>query len=177
MATLTATPLRSETTPSSGAGSNLGGKYLTFALGHEAYAVDVRKVQEIIRLTSITGVPQMPEFIRGVINLRGKIIPVIDLRIRFGLSTADITDHTCIVVVQIHTGAGGRRETGLIVDSVEEVLNLTAQEIEPTPDFGAQVDTRYLLGMAKVRDVVKMLLDIDRVLGADEAEALAQAAA
>lgn len=171
MATLTATPPRSETTASSGVGSNLGGKYLTFALGHEAYAVDVRKVQEIIRLTSITGVPQMPDFIRGVINLRGKIIPVIDLRIRFGLSTAEITDHTCIVVVQIHTGAG-RRETGLIVDSVEEVLNLTAQEIEPTPDFGSQVDTRYLLGMAKVRDVVKMLLDIDRVLGADEVEAL-----
>ena len=156
-------------------GPNLGGKYLTFALGEESYAVDVRKVREIIRLTNITTVPQMPAFIRGVINLRGKIIPVIDLRVRFGLPHAATTDKTCIVVVQIQTGANLRRETGLIVDNVEEVLNLSATDIEETPDFGTQVDTEYLLGMAKIKGVVKMLLDLDRVLGSDEAQALNQA--
>ena len=159
------------------AGTNLGGKYLTFALGDESYAVDVRKVREIIRLTNITTVPQMPGFIRGVINLRGKIIPVIDLRIRFGLPVAATTDKTCIVVVQIQTGVHTRRETGLVVDNVEEVLNLTANEIEETPEFGAQVDTEYLLGMAKIKGVVKMLLDIDRVLGTNELQDLNQTAA
>ena len=156
------------------AGTNLGGKYLTFALGDESYAVDVRKVREIIRLTNITTVPQMPGFIRGVINLRGKIIPVIDLRIRFGLPSATTTDKTCIVVVQIQTGVHTWRETGLVVDNVEEVLNLTASDIEETPEFGAQVDTEYLLGMAKIKGVVKMLLDIDRVLGTNELQGLNQ---
>jgi purine-binding chemotaxis protein CheW len=155
-------------------GRNLSGKYLTFALGRESYAVDVRKVREIIRMTNITAVPQMPDFIQGVINLRGKIIPVIDLRVRFGLPNAATTDKTCIVVVQIQAGANTRRETGLIVDSVDEVLNLSASEIEETPDFGTQVNTEYLLGMAKIKDVVKMLLDIDRVLGGTELQALDQ---
>jgi purine-binding chemotaxis protein CheW len=158
------------------AGPNLGGKYLTFALGEESYAVDVRKVREIIRLTDITFVPQMPACIRGVINLRGKIIPVIDLRVRFGLASAATTDKTCIVVVQIQTGTSLRRETGLIVDNVEEVMNLGASEIEATPDFGAQVNTEYLLGMAKLKGRVKMLLDLDRVLGADALQALHQPA-
>ena len=158
------------------AGQHLGGKYLTFALGDESYAVDVRKVREIIRLTSITSVPQMPAFIRGVINLRGKIIPVIDLRVRFGLADAATTDKTCIVVVQIQTNAHTRRETGLVVDNVEEVLNLSANEIEETPDFGSQVDTEYLLGMAKIKGSVKMLLDLDRVLGNEELQALNQTA-
>ena len=168
--------MTTQTPAVSTAGPNLGGKYLTFALGQESYAVDVRKVREIIRLTSITTVPQMPAFVRGVINLRGKIIPVIDLRLRFGLAQAATTDKTCIVVVQIQTGANQRRETGLIVDNVEEVLNLAATDIEETPDFGTQVDTEYLLGMAKVKGVVKMLLDLDRVLGSDEAQALNSAA-
>jgi len=162
--------------PTAVAGKHLGGKYLTFALGDESYAVDVRKVREIIRLTSITSVPQMPAFIKGVINLRGKIIPVIDLRARFGLSEAATTEKTCIVVVQIQTSANLRRETGLIVDNVEEVLNLSANDIEETPDFGAQVDTEYLLGMAKVKGVVKMLLDLDRVLGTEELQTLNQTA-
>ncbi len=154
-------------------GATLGGKYLTFALGPESYAVDVRKVREIIRMTSITAVPQMPAFIRGVINLRGKIIPVVDLRIQFGLPSAETTDHTCVVVVQIQTGPTTRRDTGLIVDGVEEVLNLAATDLEPTPDFGTQIDTRYLLGMAKVKGAVKMLLDLDRILGSEELTSLA----
>ncbi len=154
------------------AGNNLGGKYLTFALKEETYAVDVRKVREIIRMTNITRVPQMPDFVRGVINLRGKIIPVVDLRLRFGFSDPSITEHTCIVVVQIQIGTSLRRETGLVVDSVEEVLNLTPQEIEETPDFGTEVDTRYLLGVAKSKGLVKLLLDLDRILAPEEAEAL-----
>lgn len=164
-ATVTATPT---------AGTNLGGKYLTFALKEETYAVDVRKVREIIRMTNITRVPQMPDFVRGVINLRGKIIPVVDLRLRFGFCDPTVTEHTCIVVVQIQIGASLRRETGLIVDSVEEVLNLAAAEIEETPDFGTEVDTRYLLGVAKSKGLVKLLLDLDRILAPEEAEALNQ---
>lgn len=161
---------------SASAPPQLGGKYLTFSLRSESYAVDVRRVREIIRLTSITWVPRMPEFVRGVINLRGKIIPVLDLRLRFGLPDTAATDHTCIVVVQLGADAATRRESGLIVDSVEEVLNLTAQEIEETPDFGSEVDTRYLLGVAKSRGQVKLLLDLDRILTADETECLPRAA-
>jgi purine-binding chemotaxis protein CheW len=158
-------------------GTNLSGKYLTFTLGRESYAVDVRKVREIIRMTSITAVPQMPAYIRGVINLRGKIIPVVDLRIQFGLAHTDVTDHTCVVVVQIQSASLGRRDTGLIVDGVEEVLNVAATDIEPTPDFGTQLDTRYLLGMAKLKGAVKMLLDLDRVLGGDDLPILPATAA
>jgi purine-binding chemotaxis protein CheW len=145
--------------------SGLAGKYLTFALGPESYAVDVRQIREIIRMTTVTTVPQMPPFIRGVINLRGKIIPVVDLRIQFGLPPAEPTDHTCVVVVQTPTGLAARRETGLLVDSVEEVLSFGAADLEPTPDFGSQLDTACLLGMAKVKGAVKMLLNLDRVLG------------
>ncbi|MBE7501275.1 MAG: purine-binding chemotaxis protein CheW [Verrucomicrobiales bacterium] len=145
--------------------AHLAGKYLTFAIGTESYAVDVRQVREIIRLTSITSVPQMPPFIRGVINLRGKIIPVVDLRIQFGLPPAPPTDHTCVVVVHTPAGPAAHRETGLLVDSVEEVLSLGAADLESTPDFGSQLDTACLLGMAKVKGAVKMLLNLDRILG------------
>jgi purine-binding chemotaxis protein CheW len=152
--------------------SRHGGKYLTFALMEESYAVDVRKVREIIRMTDITRVPQMPDFVRGVINLRGKVIPVIDLRMRFGFPDPTTTEHTCIVVVQIQIGSGMRRETGLVVDAVEEVMTINPQEIEATPDFGTDVDTRYLLGVAKSRGLVKLLIDLDRILAPQEVDAL-----
>ena len=143
------------------------GKYLTFKLGQESYGIAVLKIREIIRMTDITTVPQMPTYVKGVINLRGKIIPVADLRVRFGLEEAPSTQHTCIVVVQVTLPTGSKVQTGLIVDSVEEVINLAQNEIEEAPDFGANVDTRYILGMAKVKGVVKTLLDIDGVLGAE----------
>lgn len=143
------------------------GKYLTFMLGKEFYGVGVLKIREIIRLVDITAVPQMPEYIKGVINLRGKIIPVVDLRIKFGLSTIETTERTCIIVVQVNMSAGSNPQMGLVVDAVEEVVNLANSDIEATPDFGARLHTDYILGMAKIKNNVKTLLDIDRVLTAD----------
>ena len=154
-------------------GQSLAGKYLTFALGGESYAIPVLKVREIIRLTSITTVPQMPDYIRGVINLRGKIIPVMDLRLRFGFAGAANTEQNCIVVVQVKNLGGQATAMGLVVDAVEEVAQIAAVDIEETPDFGAQVDTQYILGMAKIKGAVKALLDIDRVIGGDTVSRLA----
>jgi purine-binding chemotaxis protein CheW len=150
----------------------LAGKYLTVVLDNEAYGIAVLKVREIIRLQKITSVPQMPAYVKGVINLRGRVIPVIDLRIKFGLK-AEVAERTCIVVVQIGVGAARNVQMGLVVDSVEEVVNLTGAEIEPTPEFGARIDTSYLLGLAKIKGVVKTLLDIERVVAADTVERLA----
>ena len=144
-----------------------GGKYLTFRLSQESYGISVLKVREIIRLTQITAVPQMPDYLKGVINLRGKVIPVVDLRLKFQISKAETTNHTCIIVVSLTSSAGINILMGLIVDSVEEVTRIEAGDIEPPPDFGAQLNTECILGMAKVKDQVKSLLDIDRVLIGD----------
>lgn len=146
---------------------NLAGKYLTFTLQGESYGVDVLKVREIIRHIAITIVPQMPAYIRGVINLRGKIIPVMDLRRRFGFPHAANADQTCIVVVQVKLPDGKATPMGMVVDGMEEVITFNAVDIEKTPDFGGQVAVDYILGMAKVKGIVKVLLDIDRVVGAD----------
>lgn len=139
------------------------GKYLTVVLENESYGIAVLKVREIIRMLKITPVPQMPEFVKGVINLRGRVIPVIDLRVKFGLK-AEFADRTCIIVVQVKLPNEAVVQMGLIVDSVEEVVQLSAADIEPTPEFGTKLDTSYLLGMAKVKGQVKTLLDIDRVV-------------
>jgi len=146
---------------------SLAGKYLTFVLQKESYGIEVLKVREIIRLTEITTVAQMPSYVRGVINLRGKIIPVIDLRVRFGFVNVENTEHTCIIVSLVKLPDGRSTQMGLIVDGVEEVLNLTAADIEAAPEFGAKIETHYILGMAKAKGAVKMLLDIDNVLGAE----------
>lgn len=151
------------------------GKYLTVALEGESYAIAVLKVREIIRFQKITPVPQMPDYVRGVINLRGRVIPVIDLRAKFGLK-AEVAERTCIVVVQVTLAQGRAVQMGVIVDSVEEVVNLNDNEIEPTPDFGMRVDTRYLLGMAKIKGQVKTLLDIDRVVAPDDLDVAGQIA-
>ncbi len=142
---------------------SLAGKYLTIVLETEAYGIAVLRVREIIRLQKITSVPQMPVFVKGIINLRGRVIPVIDLRVKFGLA-AELTGRTCIVVAQVNLQGAQSVHMGFIVDRVEEVATLKANEIEPTPDFGARIDTAYLLGMAKVKGEVTMLLDIDRVV-------------
>ena len=149
------------------------GKYLTVALDNESYGVAVLKVREIIRMQKITPVPQMPEFVKGVINLRGRVIPIVDLRIKFGLK-ASFADRTCIVVVQVKLPSGVTVQMGLIVDSVEEVVTLTAAEIEPTPDFGSRIETGYILGMAKIKGGVKTLLDIDRVVSPDTVERISR---
>jgi purine-binding chemotaxis protein CheW len=145
----------------------LAGKYLTFVLGREFYGVPVLKVREIIRMCDITPVPQMPDYIKGVLNLRGKIIPVADLRLKFRLASDKNTDLTCIVVVQVALPDKTATLMGLIVDGVEEVTNIAAADIEPTPDFGTAIDTDYILGMAKIKGTVKTLLDIDRVVTSD----------
>lgn len=162
----------SNVTEEAKAGS-IAGKYLTLILADEAYGIAVLKVREIIRHQKITSVPQMPDFIKGIINLRGRVIPVVDLRIKFGLS-AEITERTCIIVVQVDYAGGLPLQVGLVVDSVEEVVNLTESDIQPTPEFGTQVDTSYLLGMAKIKDQVKTLLDIDKVVAAESLATIAR---
>jgi purine-binding chemotaxis protein CheW len=158
--------------PLAGSARSLAGKYLTFNLQGESYGIAVLKVREIIRHVDITTVPQMPDFIRGVINLRGKIIPVMDLRLRFGFCAAEHTDQTCIVVVQVQLPDGKNTAMGMVVDGVEEVTQLNAADIEATPEFGGRIAVDYLLGMAKVKGVVKVLLDIDRVVGATAEQTL-----
>ena len=147
------------------------GKYLTFQLGSEEFGVRVLKVREIMGLQEITAVPQTPAHVRGVINLRGKVIPVIDLRLKFGLEGAEYTQRTCIIVAQVQ-GESGPILVGVVVDGVSEVLNLTGAEIEDTPDFGDESAGQYLLGMAKVKGNVKILLDFDRVLSSLELHGL-----
>ncbi|MGD2150529.1 MAG: chemotaxis protein CheW [Desulfobacterales bacterium] len=151
------------------------GKYLTFTLADEEYGIGILKIKEIIGMMPITTVPQTPEFVKGVINLRGKVIPVIDLRLRFGMESMDYTDRTCIIVVEIQ-GTVDTVQIGIVVDSVSEVLNIKGQEVEDTPTFGARLNTDYILGMAKMEGGVKILLDIDRVLKAEEVELLEKAA-
>lgn len=153
--------------------SSTATKYLTVTLENESYGMAVLKVREIIRLQKITPVPQMPAYVKGVINLRGRVIPIVDLRLKFGLK-AEIADRTCIVVVQVSLPTGTNVQMGLIVDSVEEVVTLNSDEIEPTPEFGTRIDTTYLLGMAKVKGVVKTLLDIDRVIAPEAVERMAR---
>ena len=143
------------------------GKYLTFTLAGEEYGIGILKIKEIIRMMPITSVPQTPEFVKGVINLRGKVIPVIDLRLRFGLETIDYTERTCIIVVEIEAQSGTVM-IGIVVDAVSEVLNVNGDDIEDTPTFGTKLDTEYILGMAKMEGGVKILLDIDRVLSTEE---------
>ncbi len=140
------------------------GKYLTFKLATESYGVAVLNIREIIRLTAITAVPQVPDHVKGVINLRGKIIPVTDLGQRFGADAISATEQTCIIVVQICHPDDRTSQMGLIVDGVEDVVTLAATDIEETPDFGATLAATYILGLAKIKGVVKTLLDIDKVV-------------
>jgi purine-binding chemotaxis protein CheW len=147
------------------------GKYLTFQLDKEEFGIKVLKVREIMGLQEITAVPQTPSHVKGVINLRGKVVPVVDLRLKFGLPAAEYTQRTCIIVTQVQ-GESGPVLIGIVVDGVSEVLNLTGQEIEDTPDFGDEAGVRYLLGMAKVKGKVKILLDIDQVLSTQELHSL-----
>ncbi len=151
------------------------GKYLVFQLGREEFAIRVLKVREIMGVPEITSVPQTPACVKGVINLRGKVIPVVDLRLKFGLPEQEYTQRTCIIVVQVQSEPEAHAAAimmGVVVDGVAEVLNLTEGEIENTPDFGDGTATPYLLGMAKVKGKVKILLEIDRVLASQDLQAL-----
>jgi purine-binding chemotaxis protein CheW len=155
--------------------ANREGKYLTFSLVGEEYGIGILKVREIIGMMTITSIPQTPGYVKGVINLRGKVIPVIDLRLKFGMESTAYTERTCIVVVEIKSG-DRKIQMGIVVDSVSEVLNIKPGEIEDTPTFGARMDTDYILGMAKMAGGVKILLDIDRVLSDRDFQDVASAA-
>ena len=151
------------------------GKYLTFSLEKEEYGIGILKVKEIIGMMPITSVPRTPEFVKGVINLRGKVIPVVDLRLKFDIGEIPYTERTCIIVVEIDTN----QETvliGIVVDSVSEVLNIQENEIEDAPKFGAQLDTDFILGIAKTDSGVKILLNIDKVLSSEKISHLGQTA-
>ncbi|HET9598375.1 MAG TPA: chemotaxis protein CheW [Anaeromyxobacteraceae bacterium] len=154
----------------------LAGKYMTFQLAAEAYGLEILKVREIIGLMDITRVPRTPEFLRGVINLRGRVIPVVDLRLKFGMPRTEATEQTVIIVVQY--GDGERPFTmGILVDQVLEVLSIDGSQIEPPPSFGAEaLDTDFILGVGKAQDRVIFLLDIGRVLSESEARQVATAA-
>jgi purine-binding chemotaxis protein CheW len=151
----------------------LGGKYLTFALGKEEYGIAILKVREIIGLLEITAVPHTPGHIKGVINLRGRVIPVLDLRIKFGMPEKEYDERTCIIVVEFH-GPGGNVQIGMLVDSVSEVLNIGEEEIEPPPALGDSTAASNIMGMAKIKNKVKILLDINRVIGNMNLEQLSE---
>ena len=151
------------------------GKYLTFSMADEEYGIGILKIKEIIGMMPITSVPQTPAFVKGVINLRGKVIPVMDLRLRFNMEAIDYTERTCIIVVEISSHSG-TVQIGIVVDAVSEVLNIKGDEIEDTPTFGTSLNTDYILGIAKVEGGVKILLDIDKVLTRDELSLLKEAA-
>jgi len=153
---------------------NREGKYLTFALANEEYGLEILKVREIIGYMEITAVPQTPHYVKGVVNLRGQVIPVVDLRAKFGMLTTDVTDETCIIVVEISRDSRSF-STGIVVDHVQEVLDIAGQDIEEAPQFGSTVDTNFILGMGKIGDTVKILLDIDRVLAGEDFSGLSAA--
>ena len=155
--------------------ANREGKYLTFTMANEEYGIGILKIKEIIGMMPITPVPQTPKFVKGVVNLRGKVIPVVDLRLRFSMEKIDYTERTCIIVVEMD-GQAGTVQIGIVVDAVSEVLNIKDEDIEDTPTFGTKLNTDYILGMAKMEGGVKILLDIDRVLGHDEVSLLEKAA-
>lgn len=150
-----------------GAQDQKSGKYLTFTLAEEEYGIGILKIKEIIGMMAITTVPQTPHYVKGVVNLRGKVIPVIDLRLRFGMESIEYSERTCIIVVEM---AGETTDViiGIVVDTVSEVLNIKTEEIEEPPRFGTRLETDYIQGMAKTEDGVKILLDIDRVLRSEE---------
>jgi purine-binding chemotaxis protein CheW len=146
-----------------GRAANRGGKYLTFFFGQEEYGIEILRVREIIGLMPITAVPRAPDYIRGVVNLRGKVIPVLDLRTKFGMEGVEETEQTCIIVVQ-----SGEDLVGVVVDQVSEVLDISGEDIVDAPALGADINTDYILGLGKAQGSVKILLDIDRALASDD---------
>lgn len=148
-------------------------KYLTFQLDEEEYGIGILQVKEINGLMAVTSVPRTPEFVKGVINLRGKVIPVIDLRLKFGMKEVEPTEKTCIIVVELHAGES-TVQMGIIVDSVSEVINIKRTDIESAPVFDHSVDVDFIMGMAKIDGGVKILLDIDKVLNSAELSMIGQ---
>ncbi len=148
-------------------------QYLTFVLGGEAFAIGILAVKEIIEYASVTEVPLMPAFLHGVINLRGSVVPVIDLSVRFGRPARPVTRRTCIVIVE-NESLGERRDIGIIVDTVNAVMEFPEADIEPSPAFGANIRTDFIQGIAKMDGKFIILLDVDHVLALEEMGQLAQ---
>jgi len=151
--------------------SAMDGKFLTFILGKEVYGIEILKAREIIGLMDITTVPQTPEYMKGVINLRGKVIPVIDLRLKFGMPEEEHTQETCVIVVEVNNTS-----LGIIVDSVSEVSDINGGEIEDAPSFGQGIDTSFIMALGKVKDKIIILLDIEAVLSSEELEMVGELA-
>ena len=145
------------------------GKFLTFALSNEEYGIEILRVREIIGLMDITTVPQTPDYMKGVVNLRGKVIPVIDLRLKFSMQEEEHTQETCVIVVEVNN-----TQIGIIVDSVSEVLDIKSGEIEEAPSFGQGIDTDFIMGMGKTKEKIIILLDIEEVLSSEELEMVKQ---
>ena len=141
------------------------GKFLTFVLSNEEYGIEILKVREIIGVIGITPVPQTPDYLKGVINLRGKVIPIIDLRLKFSLPEEGYTQETCIIVVEVNNA-----QIGVVVDKVFEVIDIKRQDLEETPQFGQEMDTNFIMGLGKVKEKIIILLDIDKVLSPEESE-------
>ena len=146
------------------------GLFLTFVLGKEEYGIEILRAREIIGLMEITTVPQTPDYMKGVINLRGKVIPVVDLRLKFSMPEVEHTQETCIIVVEV-----GSAQAGIIVDSVSEVTDIRGEDIEDAPDFGQEIDTDSIMGLGKTKDKIVILLDIEQVLSFEELEMVEQA--
>ena len=156
-------------------GSVKATQYLTFNLGEEVYAIDISKVREVLDFTSITKVPQAPDFMRGVINLRGGVVPVVDLRLQFGMSSTERTVNTCIIIVEVSLD-DERTVLGALADSVQEVFDFDAGEIEPAPRIGTRLKTEFLTGMGKRDEEFIMILDINKVFSSDELDLVQEAA-
>ncbi|MFQ5965184.1 MAG: chemotaxis protein CheW [Candidatus Scalinduaceae bacterium] len=153
------------------------GKFLTFVLSKEEYGIEILKVREIIGLMDITTVPQTPDYMKGIINLRGKVIPVIDLRLKFSMPEEEQTQETCVIVVEVGAYSNTPQQIGIIVDNVSEVLNIKGEEIEEAPHFGQEIDTSFIMGLGKAKEKIIILLDIEKVLSSEELEMVKQIAA
>ena len=148
-------------------GDTEGDQYLTFMLAGEEYGVDILRVQEIKGLSGVTEIPNTPEFVLGVINLRGTVIPVVDLRLRFGMQSLEYSKVTVVIVMRVHK-EGGERIMGFVVDTVSDVYNIVSQDISEAPDFGSQVDTSFVTGLASVDDKMVIVLDVDQLASEDD---------
>lgn len=146
-------------------------QYLTFMLGGEIYAMGILCIKEIIEYGNLTEIPRMPDFIRGVINLRGAVVPVIDLGARFGKRTTNITRRTCIVIIEVASGESSH-DIGVMVDAVNEVLEIPSSEIEPAPSFGADIRADFIEGMGKINEKFVIILNVDQVLSVEEMASL-----
>ena len=150
-------------------------QYLSFKLGDEVFALDISKVREVLEFTSVTKVPQTPDFMRGVINLRGGVVPVIDMKLKFGMDETEKSINTCVIITEVEMDDGELTVLGALADSVQEVFDMHEEEIEPAPKLGTQLNTEFLMGMGKKDDEFVLLLDIDKVFNLAEIEAVSGA--